>query len=86
MRDQTLLAHLSITEGALRNERDQIAHQLELVRQLRAEGHSTHAARELLQSMKDELCLLERHRELLMEQLGLFTMPLPPTHLDRRPR
>ena len=40
MRDQTLLAHLSITEGALRNERDQIAHQLELVRQLRAEGHS----------------------------------------------
>jgi hypothetical protein len=86
MRDRTLLAHLSVTEGALQNERDQIAHQLEFVRQLRAEGHSTHAARELLQSMKDELYLLERHRELLMEQLGLFTMAAPPAHLDRRPR
>jgi hypothetical protein len=80
MRKHTLLAHLNVTENALRNERDQIAHQLERVRQLRAEGHSTRAARELLQTMTSELCLLERHREVLIEKLGLFTTS-PPVNL-----
>jgi hypothetical protein len=71
MRESTLLAHLSLTEHALRSERIRIADQLEFIRRLKLEGRDLSTARELLQSMKGNLRALERHRERLIEQLGL---------------
>jgi hypothetical protein len=38
MRESTLLAHLSLTEDALRSERIRIADQLEFIRKLKLEG------------------------------------------------
>jgi hypothetical protein len=83
MRHQTLYTHLSITEDALRYERVRVSHQLAVVRKLKAEGLDVATANELLQSMKNELISLERHRELLLQQLKLFVPSSPPTHLGR---
>ncbi|MBX9829621.1 MAG: hypothetical protein K2Y27_32100 [Xanthobacteraceae bacterium] len=81
MRESTLLAHLSLTEDALRSERIRIADQLEFIRKLKLEGRNPSTARERLRSMNDNLCSLERHRERLIEQLGLVAHPPSPTHL-----
>jgi hypothetical protein len=86
MRERTLRDHLSLTEDALRNERSRIADQLELIRKLRSDGRNPSAAKELLQSMNSNLCTLERHRELLLEQLGLFVPSPSPIHLGRHTR
>ena len=71
MRESTLLAHLSLTEEALRSERVRIAAQLEFIGQLKLEGRDLSTARELLQSMNGTLRSLQRHRDRLVEQLGL---------------
>jgi hypothetical protein len=84
MRPNTLNAHLSITEDALRNERIRVADQLELVRKLRKEGGDGSAAMEVLQSMKGALFALERQRQLLLEQLGRFAPAPAPIHLNHR--
>jgi len=71
MRKETLYSHLSVTENALRIERSRMAAQLQHVSQLKSEGRDTSAARAALQSMRCELSSLARHRERLLEQLGL---------------
>jgi hypothetical protein len=81
MRESTLLAHLSLTEEALRSERIRISNQLDLMRELKLDGRDLGSARELLQSMNDNLRSLERHRERLKRQLGLAGPPPPsPAH------
>jgi hypothetical protein len=81
MRESTLLAHLSLTEEALRSERIRIANQLDLMRELKLDGRDLSSARELLQAMNDNLRSLERHRERLKRQLGLPGSPPPsPAH------
>jgi hypothetical protein len=86
MRESTLLSHLSLTEDALRSERIRIADQLEFIRKLKLEGSNPSTARALMQSMNDNLCSLERHRERLIEQLGLVGPPPSPAHLGRHTR
>jgi hypothetical protein len=77
MRQQTFFRHLGVTEKALRSTRQRIMRQADLARTLEADGFDRHIALELLESFKAELRSLERHRDLLLKQLGQLS-PSPP--------
>jgi hypothetical protein len=68
------LRHLEKAESDIAEAHDRIAKQRALVATMRADGHDTQIAEQLLETMLHSARAMEEHRIVILELLGLYNL------------
>jgi hypothetical protein len=70
--DRRSKRHLDQAEDDLAQAHQRVAQQRLVVEKMRQDGHDTKTAQHLLRTLEDSARAMEQHRNVLLEELGLY--------------